>query len=95
MCPTFHALCFPNPANPSAPYSCQIIPSGLRSTERLTYGWNVPNSVIINGQGTRHINFNLTGGVQPNTLVTVEVVGLPAKCATTATANMPAASTTK
>jgi hypothetical protein len=94
-CPTFHALCFPNPANPSAPFSCHAIPSGLRAGERLTYRWSVPNGVIINGQGTRHINYNPTGTIQQNAVATVEVVRLPAKCAATATANMPAASTTK
>ncbi|HEX8491962.1 MAG TPA: hypothetical protein VF658_03915 [Pyrinomonadaceae bacterium] len=89
-CPVFRISCFPNPSNPGAPISCQLIPMGLSPDARLTYNWSLTNGVIANGQGTRRINLNMTGVSLKDTLVTVEIVGLPSKCPARVTTRVPA-----
>lgn len=89
-CPTFHISCFPNPSNPGAPIGCHVIPMGLSPGARLTYNWSLTDGVIANGQGTRRINLNMTGAAHEATAVTVQIVGLPAKCSATVTNSVPA-----
>lgn len=94
-CPTFHVSCFPDRSNPGAPIGCHIIPMGLRPDARLIYNWTLENGVLANGQGTRRVNLNMTGGAQEATVVTVEIVGLPSKCSTTFTTRVPAGTANK
>ncbi|MDT4967391.1 MAG: hypothetical protein QOJ64_2128 [Acidobacteriota bacterium] len=80
-CPTFHAECFPDASSPSAPLACMIYPSGVRPDQELEYNWTISAGRIVSGQGTRRIILNTDGFKAQDVRATVDVGGLPAKCA--------------
>ena len=84
QCPTVRVVC-PDTSPPGATATFSAELAGLHPNARPSFNWTVKGGTLTSGQGTSSINVDTTGRESREALTaTVEVGGLPAGCANTA-----------
>ena len=86
ICPTVEVKCISGDCCDS-PFEFKVLVNNIRPTDKPVYKWSVSNGKIISGQGTAAIKVDSTGFEGHFVNASVEIDGIEADCALTASAS--------
>jgi hypothetical protein len=86
ICPTVEVKCISGDCCDS-PFEFKVLVNNIRPTDKPVYKWSVSNGKIISGQGTAAIKVDSTGFEGHFVNASVEIDGIEANCALTASAS--------